>query len=177
MVADGAEWIWNRAESIRERVGIPTTRWREVLDYYHVIEHLSDVTKLVKSWTDTERAAWLKLQKRRLLSGRLHLVLAAVNKLRVGRRSKQIRKQLKYLDTHRKRLGYKACREDHRPMGSGAVESGVRRVVNLRMKGNSIFWLEDHAEGLLHLRSVLKSGRWDTCIHDAISTPAWALAA
>jgi hypothetical protein len=26
------------------------------------------------------------------------------------------------------------------PIGSGAVESGIRRVVNLRLKGNGIFW-------------------------------------
>ena len=30
--------------------------------------------------------------------------------------------------------------------GSGAVESSVRRVVNRRLKGNSIYGLEDHAE-------------------------------
>jgi hypothetical protein len=177
LVADGAEWIWNRAQWIREQVGIDAKRWHEVLDYYHVVEHLSEVTKLVKSWDAKQRSTWLKLQKGRLLQGRLHLVLEDVQALRIGRRSKGIRAQLNYLRTHKNRLDYKACKEHRRPMGSGAVESGVRRVVNLRMKGNSIFWLEEHAEGLLHLRSILKSGRWTTAMHDAISTPAWALAA
>jgi len=176
LVADGAEWIWNRAAAIRDRVGIPKDRWYEVLDFWHAVEHLSDASKLVRSWTAEERASWLRLQKRRLRHGRAHLVMAALEKLRVGRRAKGIGKEINYFKTHREHLDYAACREHHRPMGSGAIESGVRRVVNLRMKGNSIFWLEEHAEGLLHLRSVLKSSRWNRCILDAISTPAWALA-
>jgi len=37
------------------------------------------------------------------------------------------------------------------PIGSGAVESLIRQVVNLRMKGWK-FWLRNHAEILLHAR-------------------------
>ena len=54
-------------------------------------------------------------------------------------------------------------------MGSGAVESAVRRVVNLRMKGNSIFWLEENAESFLHLRCAYKAGRWRERILDVIN--------
>ncbi len=38
------------------------------------------------------------------------------------------------------------------PIGSGAIESLIRQVVNLRMKGNSKFWLKPNAEIMLHLR-------------------------
>lgn len=177
LVADGAEWIWNRAQTIREEVGIAEERWRETLDFYHAVEHLAEVSKLVKSWTDAERAAWLKQQRRRLKNGYSDLVLQAVNDLRVGRRSKEVNKQLAYFETHKFRLTYKENKEEGRPLGSGAIESGVRRVVNLRMKGNSMFWLEEHAEGILHLRSMLKSGRWDNTVRDSIAIPGWRLAA
>ena len=46
------------------------------------------------------------------------------------------------------------------PIGSGAIESAIRRVVNLRLKGPCIFWCKGHAEELLMLRSYYKSGRW-----------------
>ena len=58
-------------------------------------------------------------------------------------------------------------------MGSGAVESAVRRVVNLRMKGNSIYWLPEHAEAMLHIRAFLKAGRWDELDCATISQPVW----
>lgn len=47
------------------------------------------------------------------------------------------------------------------PIGSGAVESAVRRIVNMRMKGNARFWLEENGEGMLLMRSYLKAGRID----------------
>ena len=47
-------------------------------------------------------------------------------------------------------------------MGSGAIESAIRRVLNLRMKGNSIFWKEENAEAMLSLRGLVLSGRWKT---------------
>ena len=34
-------------------------------------------------------------------------------------------------------------------MGSGAIESTIRRVINLRLKGNGIFWTEDNAEAVI----------------------------
>ncbi len=62
---------------------------------------------------------------------------------------------------------------DQTPIGSGAVESAVRRTVNLRMKGNSIFWLDEHAEPMLHMRACLVTERWEDMIRAAISEPMW----
>jgi len=47
------------------------------------------------------------------------------------------------------------------PIGSGIVESAVRRVINLRFKGASIFWKVEHLEPLLFLRAIWKSGWWE----------------
>ena len=47
------------------------------------------------------------------------------------------------------------------PIGSGAIESAARRVVNLRLKSPCIFWKEDSAEEMLLLHSYYKSGRWN----------------
>lgn len=50
------------------------------------------------------------------------------------------------------------------PTGSGAIESAVRRVVNLRMKGNGTFWRIENAEAMLMLRGYLKAGRFDDLV-------------
>ena len=47
------------------------------------------------------------------------------------------------------------------PIGSGAIESTVRRVVNRRLKGASLFWCRASAEAILLLRSYYKAGRWN----------------
>ena len=67
-------------------------------------------------------------------------------------------------------------RSHHLPIGSGAVESSVRRVINLRVKSNAIYWLRENAETMIRLRAWIKAGRGDelfqqtTCI-----TPQLAL--
>ena len=49
------------------------------------------------------------------------------------------------------------------------IESTVRRVVNLRLKGPSIFWCRASAEAILLLRSYYKAGRWNLLKHMATS--------
>lgn len=53
-------------------------------------------------------------------------------------------------------LDYAKVRRAKMPIGSGTMESAIRRVVNLRLKGAGIFWHEDHAEQMLLLTDVLK---------------------
>jgi hypothetical protein len=47
------------------------------------------------------------------------------------------------------------------PLGSGAIESTIRRVLNLRLKGTSLFWEESNAEAVIQLRAAVLSGRWE----------------
>ena len=47
------------------------------------------------------------------------------------------------------------------PFGSGAVESTIRRVVNLRLKSNATYWLEENAEAIFAIRAALLSDRWE----------------
>ncbi|MCC7422121.1 MAG: hypothetical protein IT428_17725, partial [Planctomycetaceae bacterium] len=77
--------------------------------------------------------------------------------------------------THR-RMDYSVSRAQKTPIGSGAVESAVRRVINLRVKSNATYWLRENAETMIRLRSWIKAGRGEelfrqtTCI-----TPQLAL--
>ncbi len=94
--------------------------------------------------------------------------------LKLVRRNKADReKEAAYWFRNRDRLRYGALREAGLPIGSGAVESAVRRVVNLRMKSASILWTEEHAEGVLHLRAYAKAGRWDELETIVLNQTGW----
>ena len=41
------------------------------------------------------------------------------------------------------------------------MESAIRRVINLRLKGPGLMWLGDNAEGALVLRAAALTGRWE----------------
>ena len=72
---------------------------------------------------------------------------------------REIRYLIRHSDAGRLRYHYFRCRGV--PLGSGAIESTIRRVINLRLKGNGIYWTEDNAEAVLQLRAAVVSGRWE----------------
>jgi hypothetical protein len=75
-----------------------------------------------------------------------------------------------YFERNSKRMQYSFISSLGLPIGSGAMESAIRRVVNLRLKRASIYWLEETAEAMLLLRSFYKSGRWEMLNNFASST-------
>jgi len=173
LAADGAEWIWERADRLREGIGVARDLFAEVVDWYHAVEHLHDVANIPKNWGDGEREKWLKRAKKHLYAGKVELVLQDIQDLRVGRRGKEVGKGARYFRNNAERMRYADFRAAGIPCGSGGVESAVRRVVNLRMKGNSKYWLPEHAEGMLHLRAYLKADRWDELVRATINHPVW----
>ncbi len=72
-------------------------------------------------------------------------------------------------------MQYAAFEDAGIPTGSGAIESAIRRIVNMRMKSNGMFWLEVNAEGMLLLRSYLKSGYLDSLLDWSLlnAAPWW----
>ena len=85
----------------------------------------------------------------------------------------EMQKDIDFWSRNRERMRYAQLRSHAVPIGSGAVESSVRRVINLRMKGASVFWTEEHAEGVLHLRAHAKSGRWAELEAAVLSHTRW----
>jgi hypothetical protein len=72
------------------------------------------------------------------------------------------RREIAYLSRHAAagRLRYDCFRCRGVPLGSGAIESTVRRRINLRLKGTSTFWEETNAEAVIPLQAAALSGRW-----------------
>jgi hypothetical protein len=172
LVGDGAPWIWNRAEWLREQLGLPADRFHEIVDYFHAVERIGDVVKAQGRWSDDQRLSWMTEVKRRLKAGRIEGVELALAELRYP--SKEAKEtEMAYWSRNRDRLRYGDFQQRGLPIGSGAVESSVRRVVNLRMKGASIAWTAAHAEGVLHLRAHAKSGRWPELERTVLEHPGW----
>jgi hypothetical protein len=171
-VADGARWIWNRAGALLRRLGIEPEQINELVDFYHAVEHLGKIAALRRSWSVQERRAWIARQRRRLLKGEVGEVQAAINAECGSRPSKALKRERDYFKRNiaRGRMDYARIAALKMPIGSGAVESAIRRVVNLRLKGPSIYWHKKSAEAVLLLRSYYKAGRWNHLEKQALTT-------
>lgn len=161
LVADGAWWIWNRADALAKALGLDPSKLVKVADFYHAVEHLTAIADLCAGWSQSKKETWVRRMRTHLKAGQMDEVLKAARPLRRGRNSTQIRTEVAYFEERREFMQYAKFRRRHIPLGSGAVESAVRRVINLRMKGPSIFWRAENAERMLHLRAYYKAGRWD----------------
>ena len=69
-----------------------------------------------------------------------------------------MRTQRNYFLKNKRRWAYAKLMALKLPIGSGAIESTVRRVINLRLKGPSLFWSRASAEAILLLRYYYKAG-------------------
>jgi hypothetical protein len=159
-IADGAPWIWKRVPRLIQALGLTAAQVHELLDFYHAVQRLGQVAILRTDWSAQARTRWCTQQRRLLLRGEVAQVIAAVRDICRGRNQKAIRKHRDYFIKHRNRMAYAQLLALKLPIGSGAIESTVRRVVNLRLKGPSLFWCRANAEAILLLRSYYKAGRW-----------------
>lgn len=160
VAGDGAATIWDRVDDLVHAVGIQRSRLRLFADFWHAVSHLHDAADLMRSWTVEQRVRWVRARRRELFEGRVGAVVEAIREHAVGRNAAKIEREANYFESREHLMRYDQLRAEGLPIGTGAVESAIRRVVNLRLKGPGIFWEEANAERMLLLRCRLKSGRW-----------------
>jgi hypothetical protein len=162
-VADGAAWIWKRLDWVITRVKLNPRRVFEVLDWCHAAHHLSVALATLPLTEEKRKERYNKLRKL-LKEGKSQKVIAQLRVLAVDQPDDSAAwREIRYLTKHSKagRLRYNYFRRRGVPMGSGAIESTIRRVINLRLKGNGVFWMEENAEAVFQLRAAVLSGRWE----------------
>ena len=156
-ITDGEIWIDNWLQA----------KYKEhtcILDYYHATKRLADLAKSAFN-SDKKRKAWLKEQKDLLLQSQSEKVLKNVDAIK--RNSKTVRekkdKVQTYYQDNKYRMDYKYYLEQGWFIGSGAIESAHRNVVQHRMKLNGQRW-GSKAQPILNLRAANKSNKWDKIV-------------
>ena len=165
-IADGAEWIWNRAKPTLIKLGVSENKISEAIDYYHAVEHISEIISKLKKVDNNKKNALFKELKTLLWEGRLEQFISKVTDLAKGR--KLILDKLNYFRKNISRMKYDYLRQRNFPCGSGIVESAIRRVINLRFKSPSTFWIQENVEKLIFLRAIFLAGRWNIMINNLI---------
>ncbi|MEI7702032.1 MAG: hypothetical protein WCK86_19700 [Planctomycetia bacterium] len=163
-VSDGAVWIRDRIEAIVKQAGIPdTVKIYQVLDNCHAAQHISRALKAL-GIAEEDRMPLYRDLRTRLRNGEWRYVVHELQQLVDSNPEiEQLQTELNYLQRHGEagRLAYPTFRGFGLPLGSGAIESSIRRVINLRLQGNGIFWREENAKSMLQLRALVMSDRWN----------------
>ena len=142
------------------------TEYKEVIDFMHARQSMNEVIALIDKYQFTEADKKVTKQKiyDLLWEGGIkgienHLIEFFAKK----RRDKNAAlKKLRNYFGREERFAYSALKKAGHPIGSGTVESAIRRVINMKLKSNGIFWLQNNCERMLYLRCQFLTGRWIT---------------
>lgn len=162
-VADGGVWIWDRLPTIVRLAKLEGVPVHEVLDCYHATHHIS-LALAAMGLRESQRLPLYREHRTLLRNGQWRRVVEELTELAGDEpQDSDVWTEIAYLRKHGEagRLKYPTFRGLGLPIGSGAIESNIRRVVNLRLKGNAIYWREENAEALLQIRSQVLTDRWD----------------
>jgi hypothetical protein len=160
-IADGAPWLWHRGPLLVWALGWAAAQGHERLAFEHAAPHRGQVAALRTDWRAQARRRGRHQQRRGGRRGPVAQVMAAVRDLCRGRNRQALRPPRDSFVKPQSRMGYAERMALPLPIGSGAIERTVRRGVNLRLKGPSLFWCRASAEAMLLLRSYDKAGRWN----------------
>lgn len=175
-ISDGARWIWDRLEWIEKRAGLDQTKTLHVLDFCHAAHHIGLALSHLGYTSAVRRKRYVEL-RRLLHCSRYDEVLSKLTdraKQQQLAENHDVWTEIRYLERHGSEghLRYATFRRRGVPCGSGAIESTIRRVINLRLKGNATYWLGENAEGVFAIRALLLCDRWDETLSRVRQTMA-----
>jgi hypothetical protein len=156
-VTDGAEWIRNQ---YRRRLPMLEAN---VLDYYHLREHVSAAARAVFGEGGSPAADWREQMMGVVLEEGPLALLERVGELRRSLRAKSKRAALESLRTYvakrMEMLDYPTFLAKDYDIGSGPTESWCK-TLTARLKGPGMRWDRPHAEALMALASLRASNLW-----------------
>lgn len=160
---DGAPWMWSRLKDRIAQLGVCDDQVNLVLDYTHAKQNLEEIVEYI-SRANRKRISENQVRKALgslLYAGDIEGIRAYIEQnAPIARwRNKAIKKLDSYFADASK-FQYHTLQERGVPIGSGSVESAIRRVINLRIKSSGSFWLRENAETIMFLRSAFLSRRW-----------------
>ena len=140
VTSDGARWIWRLCADL-----FPVST--QIVDWYHARQHLAQAAQ-ARYPTQTEPAhRWYEQMSCALYRGETWKILDDL-------RHPHLDEHATYFHTHQRRMQYQAFREEGFPIGSGAVESGVKQF-KARLTGAGMRWSRPGAERMLLIRSAV----------------------
>lgn len=159
ILADGARWIWKLAEE-----QFPGAV--QIVDEYHAREHVWKVARAAFAAEPELRDAWAIRVIEWLGNGRIHEVVAAIERLPTlspepGKTKSVQDIEAEYFRHNAHRMQYPVFRAQGMHLGSGIAEAACKTVVSTRAKKSGMRWLPRGLAAVLAVRSALLSNLFD----------------
>lgn len=154
-VVDGAEWLqgfisFHRPDAVR------------ILDFPHAAGYVAQIDQAVSGEGTPAAQQALAAHLHQLKQDGPQALLADLRALTLTLPADSAGPAAwAYLDKRAAQLCYPVFRAAGWPIGSGAVESGNKLVVEARLKGSGMHWARAHVDPMLALRNIVCNDRWE----------------
>ena len=150
---------------LEEFIDVYFPRAVKILDFHHATGHLADFAKVFRRGPQAERLlnAWCHILKH---AGGTQMI-KVIERLDRKKMSAETQAEqdglLNYLRNNVGRMDYPSYLKKGWQIGSGAIESACKTVVNQRLCLGGMRWGEEGSDAVAHLRALYRSdaSQWD----------------
>jgi hypothetical protein len=143
VLGDGARWIWKAAaEQFGDRI--------EIVDWYHASEHVGTIARAVYGEGTAAAHGWAEARRTVLYEQGPAALLERCRDLAPGTPEARatVATERAYFQTNQARMRYPEFRAQGLPIGSGAVESSAKHVIQQRLKRAGCRWSEQGGQAM-----------------------------
>ena len=151
-ICDGATWIRNM---IREL--FPDAQ--QILDYYHLCENVNTFAKHLFNMDEAKYRPWAKMICKKLRDGESSIVLNELDATDHTPNNCPVN-LYGYITNNVNNINYADYEKKGYFIGSGAIESGNKSILQDRLKRAGMRWNIDTAQALLTLKTKVESRLW-----------------
>ena len=153
-ISDGATWLRNMIEELFPEA-------IQILDKFHLIENIYDYAKYIFN----EDMKKVEKFKDKIIgycySREYNLIVKELKKYKDVTIPKTVCNLPVYLENNKNKIDYSTYEYNGWFVGSGAIESSNKTVVQLRLKQAGMRWSVDGANYVIALRCMWESDHWD----------------
>jgi hypothetical protein len=153
IISDGATWIRNMVEEI-----FPDAQ--QILDFFHLCENVNTYAKHLFAMDESKYKPWAKDICDRLKDSQFQIVLRELEPLKDRKPDGCPVNLYGYISNNINNIDYVAYKSKGYFIGSGAVESGNKIILQDRLKRAGMRWNVVTAQAMLTLKAKAESGLW-----------------
>jgi len=153
VISDGATWIRNMVEEL-----FPDAQ--HILDYYHLCENVNTYAKHIFNMDEKRYKPWAKDVCDKLKKSEYNQVIKEIASFKNPVPTNCPVNLLGYITNNIKNIDYMEYEQKGYFIGSGAIESGNKTILQDRLKRAGMRWNTTTAQAVLSLKSKVESNLW-----------------
>jgi predicted transcriptional regulator len=154
LLSDGATWIRNVKEEC-----FPDSQ--QILDFFHMSENVSKFSKFIFENDEKTSKSWSVSICQLLRESRHIEVLEIIKGLGKKKLSKSPFNLAQYIENNEENIDYARYKAEGWYIGSGAIESGNKTVIQSRLKQGGMHWSRESAQYISTLMTKSRSKIWN----------------